>query len=70
MELSIRACFEAKINKTPLLNSCRIKIEVLKRLIRIAHELNIVEVKKYLELENSLEEISRMVNGWIKYLNK
>jgi len=59
---------EPKNNKLPILNSARIKIEVLKRLIRIIQELNIIEKKKYIELELDLQEISKMVTGWIKYL--
>ena len=64
----INAALEPKNNKLPILNSARIKIEVLKRLIRIIQELNIIEKKKYIELELDLQEISKMVTGWIKYL--
>jgi len=70
MTLTITAAFEIKINKFPILHSARIKIEVLKRLFRIAHELKIIEDKKYLELELDLQEISKMTNGWIKYLSQ
>jgi len=59
---------KAKINKLPALNSARIKIEVLKRLLRIVYELKLIEIKKYIELESELREISKMTNGWIKYL--
>ena len=59
---------ESKNNKLPILNLARIKIEVLKRLIRITQELNIIEKKKYIDLESDLQEISKMVTGWIKYL--
>ena len=68
MNLIIAASFENKNNKFSLLNSARIKIEILKRLMRIASELNIIENKKYLNLEFDLQEISKMINGWIKYL--
>jgi len=66
--LAITAAFETKNNKFPILNSARIKIEVLKRLLRIASELKIVQDKIYLALEIDLQEISKMTNGWIKYL--
>ncbi len=69
MNLIIAASFEVKPDKLFLLNSARIKIEILKRLIRIAFELDIIENKKYLDLEANLQEISKMTNGWIKYLN-
>jgi hypothetical protein len=58
---------EIKPNKIAPLNSARIKIETLKRLIRIASELNIINSKRYLELELDLQEISKMANGWLKY---
>lgn len=69
MNLVIEASFEIRNSKFPLLNSARIKIEILKRLFRIAYELDIIEDKKYLDLESDLQEISKMANGWIKYLN-
>jgi four helix bundle protein len=66
--LIITAALENKNNKLSLLNSARIKIETLKRLIRIIHELNIIKRKDYIDLEFNLQEISKMTNGWIKYL--
>lgn len=68
IDLTITASLEIKNNKLLILNSARIKIEVLKRLTRIAYELKIIENKKYLNLESDLQEISKMTNGWIKYL--
>lgn len=66
--LIITAALEMKFNKFPILNSARIKIEVLKRLFRVAAELKIVNGKQYIEFELALQEISKMTNGWIKYL--
>jgi len=70
MDLVIAASLETKNNKPPILNSTRIKIEVLKRLIRTTNELNIIENKSYINLELDLQEISKMTNGWIKYLRQ
>ncbi|OGZ33313.1 MAG: hypothetical protein A2174_01065 [Candidatus Portnoybacteria bacterium RBG_13_41_18] len=70
MILAMTAAFEMKINKFGILNSARIKIEVLKRLFRIVSELKIIKDKKYLEIELDLQEISKMTNGWIKYLSQ
>ena len=67
-ELILTASLENKNNKLPSLNSARIKIEVLKRLFRIANEINIIENKTYLNFELDLQELSKMTNGWIKYL--
>lgn len=68
MELIISAALENKSSKTSILSSARIKIEVLKRMIRATLELKIIPDKKYLKLESDLQEISKMINGWIKYL--
>lgn len=67
-ELIISAALENRNDKFPFLNSARIKIEVLKRLIRTTYELKIIPDKKYILLEGQLQEISKMTNGWIKYL--
>ncbi|KKU96706.1 MAG: hypothetical protein UY30_C0015G0003 [Parcubacteria group bacterium GW2011_GWB1_48_6] len=32
-------------------------------------DLNIIQIQKYVELESELQEISKMTNGWIKYLH-
>ena len=68
VQLIIIASLESKTTKVPTLNTARIKIELLKRLIRISNELDIVSNDKYLETESDLQEISKMTNGWIKYL--
>src|SRR3990167_3525462 len=57
MALILEAAFEIKPNKINLLNKARINIEILKRFFTISSELEI-----------DLQEISKMINGWIKYL--
>lgn len=64
----IQAAFESKQDKLQILNKSRFNIELLKRLFRIIHDLNIIPALKYIELESDLQEISMMTNGWIKYL--
>jgi hypothetical protein len=68
--LIITASLEEKSRKLPFLNSARIKIEVLKRIIRITHEIKIIERKRYIDFQTDLQEISKMTNGWIKYLKQ
>jgi hypothetical protein len=67
-DLIIVSAFEIKINKFKPLNSARIKIEILKRLIRLTGDLAIIENMDYIALEEDLQELSKMTNGWIKYL--
>ena len=68
MHLIIQSALENKNKKPDILNSARIEVEVLKKLLRITNELKIIEIQKYLQLESDLQEISKMTNGWIKYL--
>ncbi|MFW0862487.1 MAG: four helix bundle protein [Candidatus Komeilibacteria bacterium] len=69
IELIITASLEVKNNKLQILESTRIKVEVLKGLIRLSNQLHIIKNKKYIELTSDLQEISKMTNGWIKYLS-
>jgi len=70
ISLTIAAALESNKGKLSLLNSIRIKIEILKRLIRVCRDLNIINDKNYISIELNLQEISKMANGWIKYLLK
>ena len=70
LDLTIESSLEVKANKFNTLNSARIKIETLKRLLRIIYELRLIDDKKYIDLETDLQEISKMSNGWIKYLKE
>ncbi len=67
-QLIITASLESRHTKTSYLNAARIKIELLKRLFRITNELSVIPSSKYIEMESDLQEISKMTNGWIKYL--
>ncbi|MEK7154422.1 MAG: four helix bundle protein [Patescibacteria group bacterium] len=68
--LTIEASFAVRSIKLTYLFSARIKIEVVKRLIRLASELEIIKSDKYIEFESDLQEISKMTNGWIRYLQQ
>jgi len=68
IDLIITAALQGRSEKLPTLNSARIKIEVMKRLIRLTGDLSIIENKKYLELESDLQEISKDTTNWIHSL--
>jgi hypothetical protein len=68
LELTIIATFEEKTEKLKTLKNLRIRIELLKRLIRHEYELKIINNRDYLRIETQLQELSKMANGWIKYL--
>jgi len=66
-ELSIEAALSPAIEKSHLLQKLRVKVEVLKRLVRLMLDLKTIPSKKYLELEHELREISKMATGWQRY---
>ncbi|MDD2758040.1 MAG: four helix bundle protein [Patescibacteria group bacterium] len=65
---SIEAALLGGATKIPILRKIKIEIEILKRLIRLENELDIINTNKYLDIENQLVEISKMASGWIRYL--
>lgn len=67
LSLAIKAAFSAKIDKAKYISQLRIVVELLKNLIRVSYELNILDQKIYLEIQINLQEISKMGAGWLKY---
>jgi hypothetical protein len=70
LELAIKAALTAKDKKLVFIQELKIQIEINKRLTRLFWELKIIPDKKYLLLEQKLQQISKMATGWIKYLTK
>jgi hypothetical protein len=64
----ICAALESRLGKRETLARARIRIEMLKRFIRLMRELNTVPEQWYLGTESELQEISKMTSGWLKYL--
>ena len=59
-----------KERKLRVLESANGKFDVLKVLLRVARELKILDSRKYLSLEMKIQEIGRMLGGWIRSLTK
>ena len=70
LELSIEATFEERTNKPQLLKQIRIRIETLKRLVRIMSDQKIIADITYLDLEHDLQSISKMAYRWLEWLVK
>ena len=68
--LIISAAFSEKSAKLDPLREARVKIEIIKRLTRSSHELHIINEQNYLVLIEKFQQLSKMTNGWIGYLNK
>lgn len=55
--------------KLKILQVSSAKLDVLKILLRTARELKMIDTKKYLGLEERIQEVGRMLGGWIRSLN-
>jgi len=67
MELTVIASGANKFDKEKVLLRLNSKIELLKLLYRLALTSEMIEAKKYLELEKQLQDAGKQTQGWIKY---
>ena len=44
------------------------KVELLKLYYRLTFEINIIDEKSYLKVEQHFQECGKMLGGWLKYL--
>ena len=63
------ASVEKKKNKLVILNNISLKLNILRVLIRILKDIRAIDLKKYVNLESLVDEIGRMLGGWIKSVN-
>ncbi len=68
LEILLKAAYTVKQEKMLLLKKADTEINLLKILIRLANEIKSLDNKKYLVLQERLQEIGKMVGGWIKYI--
>jgi hypothetical protein len=66
LECIILASQLPKSEKLPILEKASSKLNILRILIRLAKEIKALDNKKYLTSEKHLDEIGRMLGGWIK----
>ena len=62
------AYFSHKENRQVKVDSCVLTLDTLKFLISIAWEAKLVSHKQYEDLSIKLNEVSKMLAGWQKYL--
>ncbi len=54
--------------KIPYLEQGRLITEKIKHLVRMEYEMQIIKEKNYIQTAEQLVEISKMINGWISYI--
>ena len=70
LELLIRAYYAPPVQKREKLNQVNITLEILRHYFRLCFDLNYIPFKKYEGFAQQLNEIGRMVGGWIKSLER
>jgi len=68
IELLLEASNTYKREKLELIKKANSKFDTLKIFIRLLKDLNIIDDKKYIELQKRIQEIGKMLGGWIKSL--
>ena len=69
IEVVVGATSAVRQEKLGLLIDASAKFEVLKMLFRVARDLKMLDNKKYLSLETRIQEIGKMLGGWMRSLN-
>ncbi len=62
----LAACETSGSDKENHLKNASLQLETVKVFIRLAYDLRAVDRKAYIHLQEILQEIGRMLGGWIK----
>ena len=66
LEETLRASQIYKSEKLPILERVSVKLNFLRVFLRLMKEVKTIDAKKYMALEGLVDEIGRMLGGWIK----
>ncbi|MFA5987882.1 MAG: diversity-generating retroelement protein Avd [Candidatus Paceibacterota bacterium] len=56
----------SKTEKLPILEKTSLRLNFLRVFFRLCKEIKVIDNKKYVLLEEDVDEIGRMLGGWIK----
>ena len=54
------------IRKREILSQINLKLESVKILLRLAKDVKAIELQPYIEYENRLQEMGKMIGGWMR----
>lgn len=66
IENILQASGEQKQEKVPTLQRASLKLNMLRVFIRLMKDVKAIDAKKYVTLESIVDEIGRMLGGWIR----
>ena len=64
LELLIQANYRKE--KSDKLEAANIKVETVRHLVRICHKLMFLDLKRYEFVSRNIDEVGRLIGGWIK----
>lgn len=70
LELLFAASYLGKHEKLPYLRKASSNLDLLKFFLQIAWEIKTLDNKKYTKLSELLNEIGRMLGGWMRNVEK
>ncbi len=62
----LRASQTAKVQKPAILETVSVNVNLLRVLIRLAKDTRAIDTKKYVTLQEMIDEIGRMLGGWLR----
>lgn len=66
IELFLEAGYTKSGNKSAILEKASVKLNTLRFFIRLMKETKVFDLKKYITLQEKIDEIGRMLGGWIR----
>ena len=66
LEIILIATSLSKNEKAEVLENASKKLNILRVFIRLSKDIKAIDNKKYIALQEKLDEIGRMLGGWIK----
>jgi len=66
LEYILDASQLSKMEKLPVLQKASTKLNLLRVFLRLCKDTKVLDTKKYIRLEQDVDEIGRMLGGWIK----
>ncbi|MCX6713700.1 MAG: diversity-generating retroelement protein Avd [Candidatus Vogelbacteria bacterium] len=67
-ELIMLASAKTGSRKLLILQKADLKLRMLQLFVRLAQDIKVLPVKRYIELEEKLLELGKMIGGWLKFL--
>jgi len=66
LENILFASQQSKSEKLPTLEKASLKLNFLRLCVRLMKDVRAINIKKYVIIEANLDDIGRMLGGWIK----